>query len=49
MKATEHRFKIDFEISAGPDRLSWKSLSILFNPPADCNNSTNLELNPTMD
>lgn len=48
-RATKHRFKIDVEISAGSDKLSWKSSSIPINPPADCNNSTNLGLNRTMD
>lgn len=49
MGAAKHRLEIDVEISAGPDRLSWKSASIPIKPPADCNNSTNLGLNRTMD
>ncbi len=48
-RATKHRFKIDVEISSGHDMLSWKSVSIPINPPADCNNSINLRLNRTMD
>lgn len=49
IRAAERRLKIGPEISSDHGRLSWKSLLIPVNPPADCNNSTNLDLNPTMD